>query len=61
MISVEAPVYLLPDSKRVPLRVIEAGTTVRILEELEGWVRIEFRDPQFGPRIGYVESRFLRR
>jgi opacity protein-like surface antigen len=61
VISAEAPVYLLPDPKRVPLRVIEAGTTVRILEELEGWVRIEFRDPQFGPRIGYVESRFLRR
>ena len=60
-ITVEAPVFLLPDRTRVPLRVLEAGTGVRILEDIEGWVRIEFRDPQFGTRVGYVEARFVRR
>jgi Outer membrane protein beta-barrel domain len=59
--TADAPVYLLPDRTRVPLRVLEAGTSVRILEETEGWVRIEFRDPQFGTRVGYVESKFVRR
>ena len=60
-IMVEAPVFLLPDRTRVPLRVLEAGTPVRILEDVDGWVRIEFRDPQFGARVGYVEARFVRR
>jgi opacity protein-like surface antigen len=61
VIAADAPVYLLPDVKRVPLRVIETGTTVRIIEEIEGWVRIEFRDPLYGARVGYVESKFVRR
>ena len=60
-ITVDAPVYLLPDRARVPLRVLEAGTSVRVLDTIEGWFRIEFRDPQFGTRVGYVESKFLRR
>lgn len=60
-IMADAPVYLLPDRTRVPLRVLESGTSVRILDQTEGWYRIEFRDPQFGTRVGYVESKFLRR
>lgn len=55
-----APVYLLPDPKRVPLRVLDPGTTVRVLEEAGEWIRIEFPDPQFGPRVGYVLRKFVR-
>jgi opacity protein-like surface antigen len=61
VLTIAAPVYLLPDATRTPLRVVEAGTAVNILEEVEGWYRIEFRDPQFGSRVGYVQSKFVRR
>jgi hypothetical protein len=49
-----APIYLLPDSSRVPLRTASAGTTLRILEAQTDWLQVEFNDPQFGPRIGWV-------
>lgn len=55
-----APVYLRPDPQRVPLRTLETGTAVRVLEEAGDWLRIEFRDPQFGPRVGYVERKYVR-
>jgi opacity protein-like surface antigen len=48
------PAYLYPDPRRTPLRILEAGTAVRILEETGDWFRIEFSDPRFGRRIGYV-------
>lgn len=54
-----APVFLLPDATRTPLRTLEAGTSVRVLEEKGDWVRIEFRDNQYGARVGYVQRRFV--
>ena len=35
------------------------GTAVRILEETKEWFRIQFTDPQFGPRVGYVLRKFV--
>ncbi|HET7221549.1 MAG TPA: hypothetical protein VFJ02_26015 [Vicinamibacterales bacterium] len=57
----DAPAFLLPDATRTPLRVLASGTAVTILEESPGWMRVEFQDPQFGPRVGYIESKFVRR
>jgi hypothetical protein len=54
-----APVYLLPNAARVALRELAAGTSVRVLGRTGDWIRVEFNDPQFGPRVGYVESRFV--
>jgi hypothetical protein len=54
-----APVFLRPDAQRVPLRTLTRGTAVRVLEEAGDWVRIEFSDPQFGSRIGYVQRKFV--
>ena len=55
-----APVYLLPDAGRTPLKTLEAGTRITILEQKGDWVQIEFRDPQFGRRVGFVQKRFVR-
>lgn len=56
-----APVYLLPDPKRAPLRMLPPGMTVRILQETGDWFRVEFRDQQFGPRVGYVLRKYVER
>jgi hypothetical protein len=55
----EAPVYLLPDNARQPLRTAAPGTVLEVLSIAEGWVQVRFLDPMFGLRVGYVESRFL--
>jgi len=56
-----APVYLLPDATRTPLRMLTPGMTVRILQETGDWFRVEFRDQQFGPRVGYVLRKYVER
>jgi hypothetical protein len=55
-----APVFLMPDATRTPLRVLPRGTMVRVLEDQGEWLRVEFPDSQFGPRVGYVQKRHVR-
>jgi hypothetical protein len=57
----DAPIYLLPDITRQPLRTAARGTVLEVLSIEEGWVQVRFQDPQFGLRVGYIESRFLER
>jgi opacity protein-like surface antigen len=59
MILENAPVFLLPDATRTPLRTLSAGTSVRVLEEKGDWVRIEFRDNQYGARVGFVQRKYI--
>ena len=55
-----APVYLLPDSSRTPLRTLAGGTNLTVLEHKGEWVRVRFTDERFGPRVGWVERQFVR-
>lgn len=55
-----ANVYLKPDPSRTPLRTLPAGTVVKILDKQADWLHIEFADPQFGPRMGYVARTVVR-
>jgi opacity protein-like surface antigen len=55
-----APVYLQPDSSRVPLRTLPAGTTATVDRSQGGWIRITFTDPQYGQRTGWIETRFVK-
>jgi hypothetical protein len=55
------PIYLLPDARRTPLRTLTPGIVVTILEESGDWFKVEFRDQQFGPRVGYVQRRHVER
>ena len=56
-----APIYLLPDARRTPLRTLTPGIVVKILEETGDWFKVEFRDQQFGPTVGYVQRRHVQR
>jgi hypothetical protein len=57
VVQTAAPIFLLPDTTRVPLRTAAPNTRLRVIEEgPEGWVKVEFQDPQFGPRTGYIQA-----
>ena len=56
--ATSAPVFVLPDNTRTPLRMLPPGTRVRVLRDTGGnWLRIEFPDPRWGPRVGYIERK----
>jgi hypothetical protein len=55
-----APIFALPDATRTPLRTMPAGTTFFVRDQKGDWVQIEFNDPQFGRRVGWVQRKFVR-
>ena len=54
------PVYIAPDAARTPLRVAAQGTTFTVVSEEGEWTKVQFNDPQWGPRVGYVATRALK-
>jgi hypothetical protein len=55
-----AAVFLLPDATRLPLRIAQAGSQVRVIRQAGEWSTVQFQDPEYGLRTGYIQSRFLR-
>ena len=55
--NAETPVFITPDPTRVPLRVLHPGTAVQVRRESGDWMLIEFTDPLWGPRVGYVQRK----
>jgi hypothetical protein len=53
------PVFLVADSSRTPLRVLAAGTPLRILKTEGDWLQVEFDDPNWGRRVGYIRKDFV--
>lgn len=53
VLKIDAPIFVRPDAL-APLRVLTKGTPVRVREQDGKWLMIEFRDPQWGTRVGYV-------
>ena len=56
VVVVAAPVRIMPDASRAPLTTLKAGATLRVEEHQGDWYRVSFRDPQWGPRAGYVRA-----
>lgn len=54
------PVYVAPDASRTPLRTAAQGTVFTVLAEQGEWTQVQFKDPQWGIRVGYVATRALR-
>jgi hypothetical protein len=59
-ITAAAPVFLSPSENQSPLRVAKEGSVLLFLDADGEWYHIEFNDPQFGRRVGYVQKRFGR-
>jgi Outer membrane protein beta-barrel domain len=55
-----APIVLVPEQGRQPLRVAAAGSVLTYLKEENGWTQVQFQDPQFGLRTGWMQNRFVR-
>lgn len=55
-VAENAPVFLLPDASRTPLRVLLAGTALSIVKVEGDWLQVEFEDQQFGRRVGFIRK-----
>jgi len=58
--TANTPVYIAPDTTRTPLRVAIQGTVFTVVAEEGEWTKVQFKDPQWGPRVGYVATKSLR-
>src|SRR5262245_41218036 len=60
VVNENAPVFLQPDATTQPLRMASAGSALNLLAgETANWYHVEFQDPQYGRRVGYIEKRFV--
>lgn len=52
-----APIYVRsnPSDGTVPLRVASRGTVLRVLLDDGEWLQVQFQDPQWGLRTGWVQ------
>jgi hypothetical protein len=53
-----APIYVKPGAER-PLRTAAVGTVLRVLAEEGEWVQVQFNDPQWGLRTGWVRANLV--
>lgn len=58
--AVNTPVFVAPDAAKTPLRVASAGTSFVVIAEQGDWTQVQFEDPQWGRRVGFVATKDLR-
>ena len=59
-LTIAAPLFLFPDAHREPLRIGPAGSALRVLSVDADWYQVEFSDPQWGQRVGYVQTKYAK-
>ena len=61
-VTSNAPIYVSapPNVTLGPLRVAAVGTVLRVLGEKDEWLNVEFNDPQYGPRVGWVNRKLVK-
>jgi hypothetical protein len=60
-VTTDAPIYITNASTQnlQPLRVAAVGTVLKVLSQDAGWVQIQFEDPQWGRRTGWVQLKHV--
>ena len=58
-VTANAPIYIAAAVSTTPLRVAAPGTVLRVLQQEPDWIQVEFNDPQWGPRVGWVQRSLL--
>lgn len=59
VVNEAAPVFVRPDARMTPLRVAKEGSALNAIATDGEWYQVEFQDPQFGRRVGYIEKRHV--
>src|SRR5712691_8974944 len=54
-----SPIFEQPDTSLEPLRVAKEGSALRLVEQSGEWCKVEFQDPQYGRRLGYIQTKFV--
>jgi hypothetical protein len=59
-VRANAPIYIraAPPDGTTPLRVAAVGTTLRVLAQEGEWLNVEFNDPRWGIRRGWIHATF---
>jgi hypothetical protein len=57
-VAANAPLFVVPDASREPLRVAAAGSVLQVIDVQGEWVNVEFQDPQYGRRVGWLQAKF---
>jgi hypothetical protein len=55
-----APVFGSPNANQAPLRVAKEGSVLLVIDTNAEWTQVAFQDPEFGRRVGYVQTKYIR-
>ena len=59
-----APIFVVPDATRTPLTVAAEGTVLTVLSVVlsvgKEWLEVEWQDPTWGRRVGYIRAEFVK-
>jgi len=55
----DAPLFVAKDERRVPLRTAKQGSRLKVVTDDGDWLLVEFEDPQWGRRQGYIQKRHI--
>jgi len=60
-VTTNAPIYATnaPGPNQTPLRVAAIGTVLKVTGQDGEWVQVQFDDPQWGRRTGWVEKKLI--
>lgn len=58
--TVNTAIYVVPEASRTPLRTAAQGTRFNVVSEEGEWAKVQFQDPQWGTRTGYVAIKDIR-
>ena len=53
-VTANAPIFIGPEVSQTPLRIAAPGTVLNVLQRQADWVQVEFKDSQWGRRVGWV-------
>jgi hypothetical protein len=58
-VTTQASIFIRPVAT-IPLWVASVGTALNVRQEQGDWTEVEFKDPQIGMRVGWVQTSLIR-
>jgi hypothetical protein len=55
-----APVFGSPNANQAPIRAAKEGSVLLLIDTNAEWTQVAFQDPEFGRRVGYVQTKYIR-